>query len=72
MAMCIGPVMQFPLESIQEFIISTQRFSAVNGRSEGAAVNAAYVSDPRYRRERWRKSQHRCRRTRGDGGNWSN
>ncbi len=34
-----GPVMQFPLESIQEFIISTQRFSAVNGRSEGAAVN---------------------------------
>ena len=34
-----GPVMQFPLEAIQEFIISTQRFSAVNGRSEGAAVN---------------------------------
>jgi hypothetical protein len=34
-----GPVMQFPLESIQEFVISTQRFSAVNGRSEGAAVN---------------------------------
>jgi hypothetical protein len=34
-----GPVMQFPLESIQEFVISTARFSAVNGRSEGAAVN---------------------------------
>src|SRR5437879_5453463 len=34
-----GPVMQFPLESIQEFLISTQRFSAANGRSEGAAVN---------------------------------
>src|SRR4029079_13405417 len=34
-----GPVMQFPLEAIQEFNISTQRFSAANGRSEGAAVN---------------------------------
>ena len=34
-----GPVMQLPLEAIQEFNISTQRFSAVNGRSEGAAVN---------------------------------
>jgi hypothetical protein len=34
-----GPVMQFQLESIQEFLISTQRFSAANGRSEGAAVN---------------------------------
>lgn len=34
-----GPVMQFPLEAIQEFVISTQRFSAANGRSEGAAVN---------------------------------
>jgi outer membrane receptor protein involved in Fe transport len=34
-----GPVMQFALEAIQEFIISTQRFSAANGRSEGAAVN---------------------------------
>src|SRR6267142_2800686 len=34
-----GPVMQFPLEAIQEFVISTQRLSAVNGRSEGAAVN---------------------------------
>jgi len=34
-----GPVMQLPLESILEFNISTQRFSAVNGRSEGAAVN---------------------------------
>src|SRR5207248_4648161 len=34
-----GPVMQMPLEAIQEFVISTQRFSAANGRSEGAAVN---------------------------------
>ncbi len=34
-----GPVMQFPLEAIQEFNISTQRFSAANGRSEGGAVN---------------------------------
>src|SRR5215813_4601556 len=34
-----GPVMQLPLEAVQEFIISTQRFSAANGRSEGAAVN---------------------------------
>lgn len=33
------PVMQLPLESIQEFNISTQCFSAANGRSEGAAVN---------------------------------
>ena len=34
-----GPMMQLPLEAIQEFNISTQRFSAANGRSEGAAVN---------------------------------
>ncbi len=34
-----GPVMQLPLEAVQEFVISTQRFSAANGRSEGAAVN---------------------------------
>src|SRR5438552_2663790 len=34
-----GPVMQLPLESVQEFVISTQRFSAANGRSEGAAIN---------------------------------
>src|SRR5258708_14138523 len=34
-----GPVMQFPLESIQDFVIITQRFSAVKGRIEGAAVN---------------------------------
>ncbi|HXN95226.1 MAG TPA: hypothetical protein VN879_12015 [Candidatus Acidoferrales bacterium] len=34
-----GPVMQLPLEAVQEFVISTQRFSAVNGRSEGAAIN---------------------------------
>src|ERR1700751_931641 len=34
-----GPVMQIPLEAVQEFQISTQRFSAANGRSEGAAIN---------------------------------
>ncbi len=34
-----GPVMQLPLEAIEEFNISTQRFSAANGRSEGAAIN---------------------------------
>jgi len=34
-----GPVMQLPLGAVQEFNISTQRFSAANGRSEGAAVN---------------------------------
>jgi len=34
-----GPVMQLPLEAVQEFNISTERFSAANGRSEGAAVN---------------------------------
>src|SRR5205823_15034207 len=34
-----GPVMQLPLEAVQEFNISMQRFSAANGRSEGAAVN---------------------------------
>src|SRR5256714_9038148 len=39
-----GPVMQFPLEAIQEFVINTQRFSAVNGRSEGAAVNVVTKS----------------------------
>ena len=39
-----GPVMQFPLEAIQEFIISTQRFSAINGRSEGGAVNVVTKS----------------------------
>src|SRR5438128_2090165 len=39
-----GPVMQFPLEAIQEFVISTSRFSAVNGRSEGAAVNVVTKS----------------------------
>src|SRR5438552_6066402 len=33
------PVMQLPLEAVQEFAISTQRFSAANGRSEGAAIN---------------------------------
>ena len=34
-----GPVMQLPFEAVQEFEISTQRFSAENGRSEGAAIN---------------------------------
>ena len=34
-----GPVMQLPLEAVQEFVISSQRFSAANGRSEGAAIN---------------------------------
>lgn len=34
-----GPVMQMPLEAVEEFRISTQRFSAENGRSEGAAIN---------------------------------
>jgi outer membrane receptor protein involved in Fe transport len=34
-----GPVMQLPMEAVQEFYISTQRFSAENGRSEGAAIN---------------------------------
>src|SRR6267143_1415574 len=34
-----GPVMQLPLGAVQEFNISTQRFSAANGRSEGAAGN---------------------------------
>jgi hypothetical protein len=33
-----GPVMQLPLEAVDEFQISTQRFSAANGRSEGAAI----------------------------------
>ena len=34
-----GPVMQLPLEAVEEFVISSQRFSAANGRSEGAAIN---------------------------------
>ena len=34
-----GAVMQMPLEAIQEFQIATQRFSAENGRSQGAAIN---------------------------------
>ncbi|HEY7180139.1 MAG TPA: TonB-dependent receptor, partial [Blastocatellia bacterium] len=39
-----GPVMQLPLGAVQEYIISTQRFSAANGRSEGAAVNVVSKS----------------------------
>ena len=35
-----GPVMQLPLEAVQEFSISTQRFSAANGRSEGGLITA--------------------------------
>src|SRR5580700_10148161 len=35
-----GPVMQLPLEAVEEFQISTQRFSAANGRSEGALITA--------------------------------
>ena len=31
--------MQLPAEAVQEFQVSTQRFSAVNGRSAGAAIN---------------------------------
>ena len=31
--------MQLPLEAVDEYQISTQRFSAENGRSEGAAIN---------------------------------
>ncbi len=34
-----GPVMQMPLEAVAEFSISTQRFSASNGRTSGSAVN---------------------------------
>jgi outer membrane receptor protein involved in Fe transport len=34
-----GPVMQLPLEGVQEYAISTQRFSAANGKSQGAAIN---------------------------------
>jgi outer membrane receptor protein involved in Fe transport len=34
-----GAVMQMPLEAVQEMQISTQRFSAENGRSQGAAIN---------------------------------
>lgn len=30
-----GPVMQLPFEAVEEYHISTQRFSAENGRSEG-------------------------------------
>src|SRR3989454_11625540 len=39
-----GPVMQFPLGAIEEFYISTQRFSAANGKSEGGAVNVVTKS----------------------------
>lgn len=34
-----GPVMQLPLEAVEEFKISTQRFSAANGKTQGAAIN---------------------------------
>src|SRR5579884_2173779 len=39
-----GPVMQLPLEAVQEFVISTQRFSAANGRSEGALITTVTKS----------------------------
>jgi hypothetical protein len=39
-----GPVIQLPLEAIREFNIATQRFSASNGRSEGAVVNVVTKS----------------------------
>jgi hypothetical protein len=39
-----GPVMQLPAEAVQEFSVSTQRFSAVNGRSSGAAINVVTKS----------------------------
>jgi hypothetical protein len=39
-----GAVMQLPLEAVQEFIISPNRFSAANGRSEGAALNVVTKS----------------------------
>lgn len=39
-----GPVMQLPMEAVQEFVISTQRFSAANGRSEGALITAVTKS----------------------------
>src|SRR6202162_73120 len=35
-----GQLMQLPLEAVEEFQISTQRFSAANGRSEGALITA--------------------------------
>src|SRR5438034_6336858 len=34
-----GPVMQLPLEAVEEFKISTRRFSAANGKTQGAAIN---------------------------------
>jgi len=39
-----GPVMQLPLEAVSELDIKTQRFSAANGRSEGAAITAVTKS----------------------------
>ena len=39
-----GAVMQLPLEAVEEFNISPNRFSAANGRSEGAALNVVTKS----------------------------
>lgn len=39
-----GAVMQLPLEAVQEFNISPNRFSAANGKSEGAALNVVTKS----------------------------
>jgi hypothetical protein len=39
-----GAVMQLPLEAVEEFNISPNRFSAANGKSEGAALNVVTKS----------------------------
>lgn len=39
-----GQDMQLPLSAIQEFSVSTERFSAENGRAEGAAINVVTKS----------------------------
>src|SRR5437899_4476402 len=39
-----GALMQLPLAAVQEFIISPNRFSAANGRTEGAALNVVTKS----------------------------
>ncbi|MGH9476855.1 MAG: carboxypeptidase regulatory-like domain-containing protein [Terriglobales bacterium] len=39
-----GPDMQLALNAVQEFKVSPNRFSAANGRSEGAAINVVQKS----------------------------
>ncbi|MGH9416133.1 MAG: carboxypeptidase regulatory-like domain-containing protein, partial [Terriglobales bacterium] len=39
-----GPDMQLPLNAVQEFNVSPSRFSAANGRSEGAAISVVEKS----------------------------